>query len=280
VTLATAPPAEAASATGVADSGGTWIAWRAYGGGEPVLMVMGFMGSAKAWFRLLPHVAAEHRAIVFDNRGTGDSDCPAGLWTMDGLADDALAVLDAAGEESAHVIGVSMGGMIAQHIALNHPERVRSLALCCTHPGGRPVGRPPWRMVASLALRPLVGPGNTFRIVAPLLYSSRTLGGAPDRLAADIELRAGEQAALATAVGQFAAIARHDTRSRLGELRMPVLVVHGEEDRLVPPDAARDLARLIPHAQLELIAGAGHILGTDAEAETSAALLGFIGAHS
>lgn len=270
-------PAAALSASGVAENGGTWISWRAYGEGDPVLMIMGFMGSSRAWFRLLPHVAEHHRAIVFDNRGTGDSDRPGGLWTMDDLVGDAVAVLDAAGEERAHVVGVSMGGMVAQHLALDHPDRVRTLSLCCTHPGaGRRAGGPPWRMVASIALRPLVGPGGTFRVVAPLLYSERTRTDRRDRLEADLRMRAGEMTPASTALGQGAAIARHDTRDRLGELTMPVLVLHGEEDRLVPLDAGHELTRLIPHATLRTVADAGHLLGTDAEEETASALLGFM----
>ena len=266
------------SASGVAENGGTWLSWRSYGEGEPVLMIMGFMGSSRAWFRLLPHVAAHHRAIVFDNRGTGDSDRPRALFSMDDLVGDALAVLDSAGEESAHVIGVSMGGMIAQHLALDHPERVRSLALCCTHPGGRrPEGRP-WRLLASIALRPFVGPGGTFRIVAPLLYSERTRVDARDRLEEDMRMRADEVTPAHTALGQGAAIAGHDARERLGELAMPVLVVHGEEDRLVPVENGRELARLIPGAELRIVPNAGHLLGTDAEQESADALLGFFAA--
>ena len=269
-------PVAALAASGVAQNGDTWLSWRAYGDGEPVLMIMGFMGSSRAWFRLLPHIARERRAIVFDNRGTGDSDRPRGLFTMDDLVGDALAVLDAAGAESAHVIGVSMGGMIAQHLALDHPERVRSLALCCTHHGGRrPEGRP-WRLLASIALRPLVGPGGTFKIVAPVLYSRRTREERPDRLEADVRMRADDVSPAHTALGQGAAIARHDSRERLGELQMPVLVVHGEEDRLVPVEAARELARLIPHADLRIVPNAAHLLGTDAEDEVAGALLGFI----
>jgi 3-oxoadipate enol-lactonase len=271
-------PTAALSASGVADSDGHWISWRSYGEGEPVLMIMGFMGSSRAWFRMLPHIARGHRAIVFDNRGTGDSDRPRGLFTMDDLVRDAVAVLDAAGESSAHVLGVSMGGMIAQHLALDHPERVRSLALCCTHPGGRRPGGLPWRMLASIALRPLAGPGGTFRIVAPLLYSERTRSQARDRLEEDMRMRAGELTPAHTAIGQGAAIAGHDSRSRLGELRMPVLVVHGEEDRLVPVECGYELARLIPHAQLEIVPNAGHLLGTDAEQEVAGALLGFFAA--
>jgi len=272
-------PAAALAASGVAENDGTWIGWRAYGDGPPVLMIMGFMGSSRAWFRLLPHIARRHRAIVFDNRGTGDSDRPGGLWTMDDLVADAVAVLDAAGVDHAHVIGVSMGGMIAQHLAVNHPRRVTSLALCCTHPGGTRPDQPPWRMLASIALRPLLGASGTFRVVAPLLYSKRTLADRPDRLEADLRMRSRDMTPASTAVGQGAAILRHDSRERLGQLRMPVLVVHGEDDRLVPPERGRELARLIPGAQLRMVPDAGHLLGTDAEQETADALLEFM-AHS
>jgi 3-oxoadipate enol-lactonase len=265
-------------ASGVAQTpGGLRIAWRAYGDGEPVVLVMGFMGSGHAWFRLLPHVAAERRAIVLDNRGTGDSDRPLGLWSMDDLAADVLAVLDDAGLDRAHVVGASMGGMIVQHLALAHPDRVRSLTLCCTsaRAGGRR-GPPPWRMVASLGLRPLLGPGRTMRLVSPLLYSERTRHGSAERLAEEYALRNADATPLATAPAQFAAIARHDTRSRLGALAVPTLVVHGEADQLVPPAAGRELARLIPDSELELLSGCGHVLTTDCEEEAATAIVGFL----
>lgn len=255
---------------------GVKIAWRSYGQGEPVVLVMGFMGSGHAWFRLLPHVAAARRAIVLDNRGTGDSDRPLGLWSMDDLAGDVLAVLDDAGLDRAHVIGASMGGMIVQHLALDHPERVRSLTLCCTsaRSGGRR-GPPPWRMLISLTMRPLLGPGRTMRLVAPMLYSERTRDN-PERLSEEVTLRAADATPIATAPAQFAAIARHDTRSRLGRLSLPALVVHGEDDGLVPARAGRELAALIPDARLELLPACGHVLTTDCEHEAAEAIVGFL----
>ena len=257
--------------------GGVRRAWRSYGEGEPVVLVIGFMGSGHAWFRLLPHIAAGRRAIVLDNRGTGDSDRPLGLWSMADLAADVLAVLDGAGLDRAHVIGASMGGMIVQHLALASPERVRSLTLCCTsaRSGGRS-GPPPWRMLASIGLRPLLGAGTTMRVVAPLLYSERTRHGDPERLSEEVSLRTADATPIATAPAQFAAIARHDTRSRLGEVSLPVLVVHGDADELVPPAAGRELAELIPGARLELLPGCGHVLMTDCEQEAAGAILGFL----
>ena len=270
------PVAEA----GTAEHGGVWLSWRAFGGGDPVLLIMGLMGSGRAWFRLLPHLAGpdadpQRLAITFDNRGTGDSDRPSGLWTMDDLVGDAVAVMDAAGVERAHVIGASMGGMIAQHLALDHPDRVRSLSLVCTHPGRQP-GAPPWRMMASLALRPALGPGRTFGIAAPMLYSERTRTERRARMGEDLRLRFQEATPSATARGQIAAILRHDTRARLGELQMPVLVLHGEEDRLIPPSGGRELADRIPGARLVLIPKCGHVMMTDAEEEVAAAMLDFL----
>src|SRR3954470_5160816 len=148
---------------------GAWLHWRAQGSGEPLLMIMGLSGSSKAWYRLLPHASRGAECIVFDNRGTGDSDPVTGPLSMRDMVGDALAVLDAAGHETAHVMGVSMGGMVAQHLALDHRERVRSLILGCTTAGGRR-GAPPWRMMSATALRPLVGPARTFPLVAPVLY--------------------------------------------------------------------------------------------------------------
>ena len=265
-----AAPVEA----GVAEHDGVSLAWRAHGEGEPVLMIMGFMGSGAAWFRLLPHIAADRRAIVMDNRGTGDSDRIGGQWTMQDMAGDAVAVLDAVGVDRAHVIGASMGGMIAQHLALDHPDRVRSLTLACTHPGRR--GAPPWRMAASVALRPLLGPAGAFPVVAPLLYAERTRREQPDRIEEDVRMRVRDATPLATARGQVHAISCHDTRSRLPSLRVPALVVHGEDDKLIPPDCGRELARRIPGARLALFPECGHVLTTDAEAETAAAIRGFL----
>ena len=262
----------------IARNGSVWLNWRATGppDGEPVLLIMGLAGSSRMWWRFEPQLAAEHRTILFDNRGTGDSDGVSGPMSMAAMVDDALAVLDAAGHESAHVFGVSMGGMIAQYLALDHRSRVRSLLLGCTTPGGRR-GAPPWRMVASTAVRPVLGPKRTFELVAPLLYAPRTLRDHPGRLREDLRVRAADMTSPATYYAQIAAVARHDTRARLHELGgLPVTVVHGEEDGLVPVEQGRKLAAGIPGARFVGIPGCGHLMTTDAEPETVAAVLGHL----
>jgi 3-oxoadipate enol-lactonase len=120
--------------------------------GEPVLLIMGLGGSGRMWWRLEPHLSARHRLLLIDNRGTGDSDPVGAGPTMTTMAADAVAVLDAAGVDQAHVVGTSMGGMVAQHVALDHRRRVTSLVLACTT-GGGPGGAPPWRLMLASALR-------------------------------------------------------------------------------------------------------------------------------
>lgn len=263
-----------------------WIAWREEGPlepdapGDPVVLIMGLGASSRLWYRLLPWLAREHRVILFDNRGTGSSARVRGRLTMGGLADDAVTVLDAAGIEGAHVVGASMGGMIAQHLALDHRERLRSLVLACTTAGGRN-GTPPWRLLASAAVRPLLGSRRSFPLVAPSLYAAATLRDRPDRVTEDLDRRMADATSPLTLYAQLGAIALHDTRPRLAELDgMPTLVVHGLEDRLVPPARGRELAELIPGAHLELIPSCGHLLTTDAEDQTAGAILAHLNRRS
>jgi pimeloyl-ACP methyl ester carboxylesterase len=240
---------------------------------ETLLLIMGLAGSGAMWFRLLPHITRRHRAIVFDNRGTGASSPAHRPLTMSGMAADAVAVLDAAGLETAHVMGASMGGMIAQHLALDYRDRVSSLVLACTSAGGRREPPNP-RLLAAALLRPIAGPARTFALVAPALYSPRSRVEAPARLTEDMRIRAADRVRALTPLMQSAAIAAHDTRSRLHELEgLPTLVLHGLDDRLVPPDHGRELARSIPGARLVEIPGAGHLLATDAEQDVAEAVL-------
>jgi pimeloyl-ACP methyl ester carboxylesterase len=268
----------------VAQSGSAWLAWRAEGpreavaDPEPILLIMGLGGSSHMWWRLLPHLAARHRAIVFDNRGTGDSDGAGGRLTMAELVADALAVLDAAGEERAHVIGVSMGGMVAQHLALDHRDRVRSLVLGCTTAGGNREPSPgAGRLLATAALRPLLGPRRTFPLVAPALYAERTRRERPERIAEDLRRRVEHAAPAWTTYAQLGAVAGHDTRARLPELAgLETLVLHGAEDALVPAARGRELASRIPGARLVLLPSCGHMLTTDDEEGTANAVLGHL----
>lgn len=259
---------------------GAWLHWEAHGdaGDEPLLLIMGLGGSGRAWWRLLPHLEGRVRAVTLDNRGTGHSDRIRGPLSMRTLVEDVLAVMDAAGLDAAHVMGVSMGGMVAQHLALDHPDRVRSLILGSTTARGRQ-GRPPWRMLASVAARGPQGPEAVWPLVAPTLYAERTLLEHPERVAEDVSVRGGDGTPVATLLAQLGAIAGHDTRARLPELgRLPVTILHGSEDRLVPPDRAQALAAGIPGARHVMIEACGHMMTTDAELPMARAILAHVAA--
>ncbi len=254
-----------------AEHGDVHLHWGEQGDGEPLLLIMGLGGSSRAWYRLLPHVADRARVITFDNRGTGQSDRIRGSLGLDDMVGDALAVLDAAGVESAHVVGVSMGGMIAQHLALDHRERVSSLLLGCTTPNSR-AGVPPWRLLAASGIRG-VAPARAFDLIVPALYARRTRREHPERIREDFAMRARESTPGATFLAQLRAVGAHDTRSRLHELAgLPVTILHGDEDGLIPPARGRELARLIPGAHHAWIPDAGHIFMTDNEDATAQAV--------
>lgn len=257
-----------------AQHGGTRIHYRDVGEGiEPLLLVMGLGGSGNAWWRLLPSLEPRYRLLVVDNRGTGESDPVRGLLSLRDMVGDVLAVLDHAGVQRAHVHGVSMGGMIAQHLALDHPGRVRSLVLGSTAARSRG-GRPPWALLGSSVVRPLLGPGRSWPVLSRVLYAERTFEEAPERIAQDLDLRLRDATPPQTVYAQLLAIAAHDVRSRLHRLgRFGVTVLHGAEDRLVAPERGRALAAAIPGAVFVMIGGCGHLMTTDAQESTADAVL-------
>lgn len=262
----------------VARNGSTWLRYEDAGTGEPLLLIMGLGGSSRAWWRLLPRLVGHARCLTFDHRGTGLSDRIRGPLSMDDLVADALAVLDAARVDRAHVLGVSMGGMVAQHLALDHPDRVRSVVLGATTSAGRQ-GPPPWRLLAAGAARPVLGRERMWDFLAPALYAERTRREHPERILEDLRIRETDPTPAATFHAQVLAIAAHRTDHRLHELAgLPVTVFHGDEDRLVPPERGTALAAALPGARSATLQRCGHITTTDAEEETAAVVLGHLAA--
>jgi 3-oxoadipate enol-lactonase len=188
-------------------TGDVALHWEEHGqpDGEPVVLVMGLAGSARPWWRLLPALEDRYRVVALDNRGTGRSTPVAGALTMDDLARDVLTVMDDAGLDDAHVVGASMGGMVAQHLGLDHRDRVRSLALGCTTPRGGG-GLPPWRIVGATVLRPVLGPRRALDFVAPTLYARETRERHRDRIEEDLAVRLEDATSTATVRAQAAAI--------------------------------------------------------------------------
>ena len=237
-------------------SGNARIHWEATGSGTPVLLIMGHLYSSKMWYPLLPELAERHRVITFDNRGTGDSDTTGGL-TVEQMTADALAVLNAAGVDKAHVYGVSMGGGIAGEFAMAHPERCLSVTLGCTllktEDVKRGGSRAPWLYYMPLWLvRLMMRRGGK-----PEAYGS----AAPhDAALHDMAVLATEKFTMKGVREQNLAIQKYSTSRTRAQQRitMPTLVLHGDEDATVDVKYGRELAEILPHAKLVVFAGAAH----------------------
>ena len=249
------------------------IYWEEDGDGEPLLLIMGLGYTLDMWHRVRPLLTQRFRVIVFDNRGVGRSDVPEPGYTLSDMAADAVAVLDAAGIESAHVLGVSMGGYIAQTLTIEHPERVRSLILGCTACGGPDAVIAEPEVLEALRARGAMEPAEGVRVMIPYVYDPSTPSEAIDE---DLAIRLRTFPSEKGYVGQLHAIMQLATWERLSEIAVPTLVIHGQSDRLVPHANGEDLARRIPGSRFVSLPNASHIFFTDQPDATMSAVNEFL----
>jgi pimeloyl-ACP methyl ester carboxylesterase len=230
------------------------IRWEERGDGAPLLLIQGLGYGRWSWDPVVPALAERYRVLWFDNRGIGDSDKPEGPYTAAGMAVDALQVLDEAGVERAHVLGASLGGMIAQEIAAGSPERVDRLVLCCTTPGGAATVPMPEVTLQLFAEAATLAPDVALR-----RFVVNALGADPtDELVEELyRLRvanppdpAGWQSQAAAGMGFQGVDAA---------ISAPTLVLTGTEDNVVDPGNADVVAARIPGARVERLEGAGHL---------------------
>ena len=234
------------------------------GGRTPLLLVEGLGGDIPGWRRNLPVLSAARPVIAFDLRGNGRSTMRDEPVTMATFVDDAVALLDSLGVPRADVYGQSFGGMVAQEMALSHPDRVRSLVLAATHAGPAHEARQ-------------AGPSKVPKGRPYLaLFSEAFAREHPDHVAEDILVGSQQPQAPFAGRRQWAAMQGFDSFDRLPSLDVPALVLHGTEDRLVPVENARVLAERIPRAELVLLEGAGHVYHSEQPDRADAAVLRFL----
>lgn len=241
------------------------------GRGEPLLLVTGFAISAAVFEPVLEHYTPHLDCISYDNRGAGRSSAPLRPTTMAELASDAVRLLDVLGVDSAHVYGLSMGGMIAQEVALRFPDRVRGLVLGGTTAGGPGAQVPDLAGVAGFGSDRSVA-GLRARYVGGALFSPAFRREHPDQVTMVLAHLARHRARPQGLASHWWAVAAHDTASRLARIAAPTLVLHGELDALTPLSNARYLARRIPDAELAVVPGTGHAYLAE-QPELSARLL-------
>jgi 3-oxoadipate enol-lactonase len=247
----------------VANNGGVQLYWESTGQGPAVLLIAGQAMTHGAWWRTVPALASQFQVLTFDNRDVGRSSRWPWPYLVPQMADDAISVLDAAGVEQAHVYGISLGGMVAQELALRYPQRVGALVLGATTAGGpEAVLAEPQPLTFFVRVGAMAQEEAEWAAV-PYNYSVRTRRHHGERIAQDIAERIEHRAETLAYMHQVAAAATHNTSGRLGQIEAPTLIVHGEEDLIMPPQNANHLAGAIPNAELKMWPDAAHLYTTD-----------------
>jgi 3-oxoadipate enol-lactonase len=243
--------------------GRTRLHWEAFGDGEPVLLIAGLGLGGDTWWRTVGVLGRRLQAITFDNRGIGRSRAFSYAYTTEAMAQDAVTVLDAAGAGRAHVYGISLGGMVAQALALRHPERVRSLVLGATSPGGPRAVRPSPEVASFFHRRPRMPPDQAASESIPINYGPRCRAEHFDRIEEDVARRLAHPFSERAYRAQLFAAAWHNCLGALSRITVPTLVVHGALDRVVPAANAHLMAGRIPGARLRILEGVGHLYPTE-----------------
>src|SRR5438874_4716093 len=230
------------------DSGGAEIYYETAGDGDPLVLIMGLGADSRGWAMQTTALAEHYRVVLIDNRGVGKSSVAPPPYTTKQMAADVLAIMDDAGIERAHILGVSLGGTIAQELVLAAPERVRSLALGSTWPGPS-VWRSRIRQL-QLGILETQGIEALVRFRALFIFTPALVVGAPAMM--DVIEKTMAETPLEGYLHQLDAAETHDARARLGGITTPTLVLTGKRDILVPPELSFEVASLIPSAQLEV----------------------------
>jgi pimeloyl-ACP methyl ester carboxylesterase len=230
------------------------------GQGEPLLLIQGMAGTPLTWGdQLLDALAEDFDVIAIANRGVGGGAHVTDAFTIADMAADAAGALDALGIDSAHVLGISMGGMIAQELVLRDPERVRTLTLGCTFAGGPGATRNSPAVMERLGQAWSSGDQERAIRTGWEANVSRSFAAGDDDYTAFRERVLAQRVPLALIQLQLQAAAAHDTTARLGAVTTPTLVIHGDEDEMIPVENGRIVASLIPGARLEVFEGVGHL---------------------
>jgi pimeloyl-ACP methyl ester carboxylesterase len=256
---------------------GITIDYKVEGQGEPLIMISGAGSDQSNWRSQTASFKKYYRTITFDNRGSGKSEKPAGPYTIKTMADDTIGLMDHLGIEKAHVLGVSMGGMIAQELAINHPERVDKLVLGCTF--ARRDGTSGFSLEINKALeayeRSSRDKASQRRLASVFIdlvinkWSYRVLILPLMKIA----IRFG---ATIGSAEQSEALLAHDAADRLGMIKASTLVMTGTEDRLVKPVSSEVIASLVPKAKLVKVLGGGHNFSIEMSGEFNREVLDFL----
>ena len=256
------------------------IYYEIHGQGDPLVLIMGLRRNVAWWYRQLPLLAQHFQVIVFDTRGAGRSDKPVMEYSIRLFAEDTAGLMDALELQSADILGYSMGGYIAQELALNYPDKVKSLVLASTGCGGdRAVLTSPDRLdkfQANAGLKP----EEILRKDMDIYFSDEFVEHHPHDVEEFIEISLRHYQPADAFFRQFDACQRHDTVDRLKRISVPTLIMTGDDDPLVPPENSHVLKELIPHAELFILPGGHHCVIVEKADQFNQKVIDFFKANS
>ena len=246
-------------------------------GAQTLVMIRGLGSDLCAWYEQTPVLSRIFRLLQLDNRGAGRSDKPAAPYSIRQMAADTKGLMDSLRIGHAAMLGISMGGMIAQEFALNYPDRLTSLILGCTHFGGPKAVSAAPEIVAAITAGPNVT-GERLELQQRAIFCEETVLRRPEVMHKFREARERHPIPPHAFTCQVAAVMGHDTSERLSSIRIPTLVLAGREDCLVPPANSRLIAERIPGAALQELPG-GHLFLAEYPDEFNRAVIDFVKAH-
>jgi 3-oxoadipate enol-lactonase len=247
------------------------------GQGPPLVMIMGLGGQSSSWGEpLLEGLQKEFTTVRFSNRGTGATDKPAGGFTVSQMAEDASGLMRAIGIEKAHVFGISMGGMIAQELAINHADQVQGLILGCTACGPAHSVAVPAQTMAKFGQMMQLPVDERVQRFWEIAVTPEFMTERAGFLAHIMEIGMATPTPMETFGLQMAAIQSFDTYDRLPQIKSPTLILHGDRDILVPVENARILQERIPGSQVRVIEGTGHCFFWERPDEVFEEVVGFL----
>jgi 3-oxoadipate enol-lactonase len=259
---------------------GIEIAFELRGAGIPIVMIHGAQGDQSMYAGLAAALAPTYRVLTFDQRGSGLSEKPDMPYSIAMLADDTAALMDHLEIPAAHIIGVSMGGMIAQEFALRHPNRVRALVLGCTTAGGpKSIRLGGDALTNAYSTKPMTAEERG-KALAEAAFTKGYVAQHPEIVAAMIESRRSRPIDTVAFPHRMKAATEHDTYDRLGEIRCPTLVITGKDDALISWENSRILAERIKGAEEVILQPAGHCFWLEQPEASSAAIAGFLKRHT
>ena len=243
------------------------IYYEVHGEGFPLVMIMGWNGNIDWWDpRLIQELSKKYKLVMFDNRGAGRTDISDMKYTIKLFADDTVGLMDALGISRANILGLSMGGMIAQELVLNYPEKVEKLVLCSTYCGGAKAVPPSQEVLEMfIADGSAFSPEQIARMTIPLLFTEDFIKNNPDLVEFSLQQILKAPISFKAMVGQFKAILKFDTYERLAQIKVPTIVLHGKQDILIPPENGSILAKAIPNAKLVYFENSAHGLIEDTD---------------